>query len=65
MVKREKELLPLAPCLARHGEDVETDDTQKNFRRLDAPHLLAEGAEEAIYFNGVRVRKTEQQEEAA
>jgi putative transposase len=38
---------------------------QKKFRRLDAPHLLAEVAQGAVYFNGVRVRKTEQEEEAA
>ena len=38
---------------------------QKRFRKLDAPHLLAEVAEGAVYFNGVRMRKAEQEEEAA
>jgi transposase-like protein len=38
---------------------------QKNFRKLDAPHLLAEVADGAIYLNGVRVGSKEQREEAA
>jgi transposase-like protein len=32
---------------------------EKHFRRLDAPELLAEVAEGAVYVNGVRVKKAE------
>ena len=34
---------------------------QQSFRKLDAPELLAEVAEGAVYSNGVRVKEIEQE----
>jgi transposase-like protein len=34
---------------------------EKHFRRLDAPELLAEGAEGAVYVDEVRVKKAEKE----
>jgi putative transposase len=34
---------------------------EKHFRRLDAPELLAEVAEGAVYLNGVRIKRAEQE----
>ena len=38
---------------------------RKKFRRLDAAHVLREVTGGGVYFNGVHVWNTEQEEEAA